>query len=218
MQQLPVLSISKEALAELPQATFGGEIRIIDNPSDLRSAVRYLSRQKLVGFDTETRPSFRKGRTYNVSLVQLSTEECCFLMRIGKTGFCEPLRKFLELESVTKVGLSIKDDFHGLHRLGEFTPGGFVELQDYVHRYGIADASLQKIYAIIFGERISKGQRLTNWEAPELTAAQQHYAALDAWACLRLYRHLEAGGFDASASPFVAEQDPAETTATGQAI
>lgn len=174
----------------MPMAEYHGDIHVVDTAADVRSAVRYLSRNAIVGFDTETRPSFRKGRTHNVALVQLSTDDCCFLIRLCKTGFTAPLRDFFENESVVKVGLSVKDDFHGLQRLGEFNPSGFIELQEYVHRFGIVDASLQKIYAIIFGQRISKGQRLTNWEAEELSEAQQHYAALDALACLEIYHHL----------------------------
>lgn len=201
------VSIPKDRIGEMPAAVFGGKIKVIDNAADARAAVRYLSRQPIVGFDSETRPSFRRGSTHNVALVQLSTHDICFLFRINKTGFVEPLRRFFELPNVKKIGLSVKDDFHGLHKLGDFKPEGFVELQDYVRDFGIVDASLQKIYAILFGERISKGQRLTNWEAAELTEAQQHYAALDAWSCIRIYEHLESGAFDASTSPYVVEPE-----------
>ncbi|MCM1292594.1 MAG: 3'-5' exonuclease domain-containing protein 2 [Bacteroides sp.] len=197
------ISIPKELISDMPQAVFGGDIRVIDNAADARAAVRYLSRQPIVGFDTETRPTFKRGVNRKVALVQLSTDDVCFLFRICNSGLTEPLRHFFEIEEVKKIGLSIKDDFHGLHKLAEFTPGGFVELQDYVHRFNIVDASLQRIYAILFGERISKAQRLTNWEAPELTQAQQHYAALDAFACLKIYRHLTAGDFDPRTSPYI---------------
>ena len=206
MQQ-PTISIPKNIIGELSAAEFKGRIQVIDNAADARAAVRYLSRQPIVGFDSETRPSFRRGNTHNVALVQLSNHDICFLFRINKIGFVEPLRNFLQLDSVVKIGLSIKDDFHGLHKLGEFEPGGFVELQDYVREFGIADASLQRIYAILFGERISKGQRLTNWEAAELTAAQQHYAALDAWSCIRIYEYLKGGFFDPASSPYIVEPD-----------
>ena len=165
-----------------------------------------------MGFDTETRPSFKKGRNYNVSLIQISTDDISFLFRINKIGLMPQLVEFLASEKVRKIGLSVKDDFHGLRKLADFEPGGFVELQDYVHRYCIVDASLQKIYAIIFSQRISKGQRLTNWEADSLTPAQQHYAALDAWACLNIYNYLEAGSFNPLESPFVAPEEPQATT------
>lgn len=196
----------------MPTAIFTGEIITVETAANARSAIRYLTHQPIVGFDTETRPSFRKGKTHSVALIQLSTDDTCFLFRINKTGFMAPLRELLEMKSVKKIGLSTKDDFHGLLKLGEFTPGGFVELQDYVHHFGIIDASLQRIYAIIFGERIAKGQRLTNWEASELTAAQQHYAALDAYACLRIYRYLTDGGFHPEQSPYIVE--PGNETAT----
>lgn len=209
MQQtfLPTISINKEIIADMPIAEYRGDIHVADTASDVRSAVRYLSRQPIVGFDTETRPSFRKGRMHNVALVQLSTDDCCFLIRLCKTGFAAPLREFFENGAVAKIGLSVKDDFHGLQRFGEFTPAGFIELQDYVRQFGIVDASLQKIYAILFGRRISKGQRLTNWEAEELTEAQQHYAALDALACLDIYHYLEAGRFQPTQSPYIVHPD-----------
>lgn len=194
----------------MPAAVFPGKIRVVDNAADARAALRYLSRQPIVGFDSETRPSFRRGSTHNVALVQLSTHEICFLFRINKMGFVEPLRRFFELADVKKIGLSTKDDFHGLHKMGEFEPQGFVELQDYVKEFGIIDASLQRIYAILFGERISKGQRLTNWEAAELTESQQHYAALDAWSCIRIYEHLSSGRFDPAVSPYHVEEDCTE--------
>ena len=192
----------------MPAAEFTGEIRVIENAADARSALRFLSKQHIVGFDTETRPAFRKGATHNVALVQLSTADICFLFRINKIGFMEPLRNLLSAESVLKIGLSTKDDFHGLRKLGEFEPAGFVELQNFVRQFGIVDASLQRIYAIIFGTRISKGQRLTNWEAQELTPAQQHYASLDAYACLQIYETLNAGLFNPSESPYILPSDP----------
>lgn len=212
-QSIPSISISKNIISELPSAVFPGKIIVIDNAADARSAVRYLSHQDIVGFDTETRPTFKKGLTHNVALIQISTNDTCFLFRINMTGFIEPLQHFFELEDVTKIGLSIKDDFHGLHKIADFNPAGFVELQDYVHRFGIIDASLQRIYAIIFEQRISKGQRLSNWEAAELTPAQQHYAALDAYACLRLYNHLRKGMFDPLSSPYIIPDNiPGEET------
>lgn len=206
------LAISKEELAKMPAADLTHEIRVVETAADARSALRYLSRQKIVGFDTETRPTFKKGRNYNVSLIQISTDDISFLFRINKIGLMPQLVEFLASEKVRKIGLSVKDDFHGLRKLADFEPGGFVELQDYVHRYCIVDASLQKIYAIIFSQRISKGQRLTNWEADSLTPAQQHYAALDAWACLNIYNYLEAGSFNPLESPFVAPEEPQATT------
>lgn len=201
-----MLGISKEAIAELPQAMFGGRIIVINSPLDCRKAIRYLLTQPIVGFDTETRPSFHKGTPHKVALLQLSTADECFLIRLNHTGLTPEIKEFMESDKVLKVGLSIKDDLHSLSALGTFKPDNVLELQTYVKAYDIADNSLQKVYAIIFNERISKGQRLTNWEAENLTEAQQGYAALDAYACHRIYTHLRSGGFDPDKSPYRIEE------------
>ncbi|WP_348673535.1 3'-5' exonuclease [Duncaniella dubosii] len=211
------LAICKEALSALPIVHYRGGIMVVDTMDKARVALRELSRARVVGFDTETRPSFRKGRLHNVALMQLATDDYCFLFRLNVLGIFDGLKAFLENPSITKIGLSVHDDFSVMRRSADINPEGFVELQDYVKRYCIADTSLQKIYAIVFGECISKGQRLTNWEAPELTDNQQHYAALDAWACLRLYRYLGSGAFDPSESPYIVVPDESEALpATGE--
>lgn len=196
------LSITKEALAELPTVSYAGGITVIDTMEKARIALRALRRHKLIGFDTETRPSFQKGRLHKVALMQLSTGDHCYLFRLNKLGIFDALKDFLEDESVVKVGLSVHDDFNVINRSRTVDPKGFVELQSYIKEFKIADISLQKIYAIVFGFRISKNQRLTNWEAEALTDGQQAYAALDAWACLHLYKYLRAGLFDPETSPY----------------
>lgn len=206
MQSKVSISIPKETLSTLPIVTFPGEIIVIDSPEAVPAAVEHLRSSKIVGFDTETRPSFHKGRTNKVALIQISTDSRCYLFRINKTGLTEELRAFIEDNGVTKIGLSLKDDFFVLHRISEFVPEGFIDLQEFVRPYGIIDSSLQRIYGIVFGERISKGQRLSNWEAADLTAAQQQYAAIDAWTCLRLYNELKSGNFQPEASPFVVHE------------
>lgn len=206
MQSKVSISIPKETLSTLPIVTFPGEIIVIDSPEAVPAAVEHLRSSKIVGFDTETRPSFHKGRTNKVALIQISTDSRCYLFRINKTGLTEELRAFIEDTGVTKIGLSLKDDFFVLHRISEFVPEGFIDLQEFVRPYGIIDSSLQRIYGIVFGERISKGQRLSNWEAAELTVAQQQYAAIDAWTCLRLYKELKSGNFRPEASPFVVHE------------
>lgn len=197
-----MLSINKQEVSALPEVVFPGRVIVVDNASAARSALAYLMKQREIGFDTETRPTFRKGQSHKVCLLQLSTADECFLFRLNKIGFGDGIKRLLEAENIAKIGLSIKDDFNSLHRLAEFTPGGFVELQTMVKEYDIADNSLQRIYAIIFGQRITKGQRLTNWEAETLTDSQKSYAAIDAWACMRIYDYLRAGMFDAAASPY----------------
>lgn len=204
-----IVSISKEAVAAMPQLTFTGNITMVDTAALARTALRALSKESIVGFDTETRPSFRKGCVHKVALMQISTHDRCFLFRLNKIGIGEELKAFLENPDIVKVGLSVHDDFNVLRRSDDnLNPRGFVDIQDMVKRFGITDISLQKIYAIIFGSRISKGQRLTNWEAPELTPAQQEYASLDAWACLKIYDYLEAGKFDKMKSPYRHRPEP----------
>ncbi len=201
-----VISIDKQAVNQLPQVTFPGRIHIISAISQVKSAVNALATAPVVGFDTETRPSFHRGERHPVALLQLSTDSDAFLFRVNKTGVPEPLKRFLEDENCLKIGLSTTDDFHQLARVSDCKPAGFIELQQLVKQYNITDMSLQKIYAILFRHKISKGQQLTNWEAPQLTDAQQRYAAIDAWACLKIYEYLQSGDFVPELSPYWHEQ------------
>jgi ribonuclease D len=184
------LTITKQELAELEKVKFEGEIYIIDHPAEVDNAVAYLSTKSALGFDTETKPAFKRGQVNNVALLQLATEDECFLFRLNKIGYPESLEKLLCNESVKKIGLSLRDDFAALRKRTGKKPQNFIDLQLFVDKFGIEDNSLQKIYAIIFGKKISKSQRLSNWEAAELTPAQQSYAAIDAWACLKIYNYL----------------------------
>ncbi len=197
------ISISKEQLSGLPTVEFPGSITVVETIPDALEALSYLSTCKAVGFDTETKPNFRKGQTNTVSLIQLSTLDHSFLFRLNKLGFFKELRDFMESDKVVKVGLSLRDDFHVLHRIAAFEPTNFIDLQNVVKSFHIADSSLQKIYGIIFNGRISKSQRLSNWEAAQLSPGQMIYASIDAWACLRIYRHLMAGCFDPAESEYI---------------
>ncbi len=209
------IAISKQAVAELPTVEYPGGIgavTVVDDVSKARVALRALNKCDHIGFDTETKPSFQRGHTNKVALLQLSTGEHCYLFRLNVPGIFEMVRPLLEDGNIIKVGLSVHDDFNSLRRRGDLSPAGFLDLQDYAHTFHIADISLQKIFAIVFGERISKSQRLTNWEASHLTDAQQIYAAIDAWACLKLYRYMRAGRFVPSSSPYIVDEHAAETT------
>lgn len=196
------ISISKQQLAALPPAHFSGKIVIVDTTEAVESAVIKLRDADVIGFDTETRPSFKKGQNYNVALLQLSAPDVCFLFRLNKIGMPIQLKELLEDASKTKVGLSIHDDFRNLHKTFDFEPRGFVELQTFVTRWKIIDKSLSKLYGILFGQRLSKSQRLSNWESEQLAESQQHYAALDAAACIDIYRHLNDGLFIPESSPY----------------
>ena len=184
-------TISKEEVKEMPKAAFPGRIHVIQTESEAQKAVAYLQSQAILGIDSETRPSFTKGHSHKVALLQISSDECCFLFRLNMTGLTQPIIELLEDPKVIKVGLSLKDDFMMLHKRAPFNQQACIELQEYVRPFGIQDKSLQKIYGILFSEKISKSQRLSNWEADVLTDAQKQYAATDAWACLNIYHLLE---------------------------
>ncbi len=201
------ISIPKNIISELPQVTFDGNIYIIDSMSKMSMAVNALRKEKLVGFDSETRPAFFKGKTNQVALLQISSLEDCFLFRTNKIGIPEKLKQFIEDESIKKIGLSLNNDFNAMGRFAEITPRGFIDIQSLVKEYNIADQSLQRIYAILFGKKISKSQRLSNWEAPTLTPAQQQYAAIDAHACLEIYNYLESGKFNPELSPYIVNEE-----------
>lgn len=183
-------SIDKLELAELPLIQFEGRITLIETKEDYQESVDYLSGQKLLGFDTETKPAFKKGVYNEVALLQLSTVDRAFLFRLNKIGLPNGLKAILENCAIQKIGVAIRDDIKALQKINNFNPGGFVELQDHVKDFGIQDFSLKKLSAIVLGFRISKSQRVTNWEASDLTEAQQIYAATDAWISHRIYESL----------------------------
>lgn len=197
MEKLLYDKYDKAKIASLPCVLFDGRIVVVVSESEAAKAVDYLLSQDVLGIDTETRPSFRRGTNYKVSLLQVSSREVCFLFRLNHIRMCEPVRRLLEDEKVLKVGLSLHDDIAALKRLKNFTPGNFFDLQKHVNEIGIEDLSLQKIYANLFGQKISKTQRLTNWEADVLSEKQKGYAATDAWSCIKIYdelKRLEATG------------------------
>lgn len=185
-----VNSITKEELAALPQETFTGRIIVVQTEQEAEKAISYLQTFNVIGFDTETRPAFHKGVRHQIALLQLSTEDTCFLFRLNMVGLPECVADILSKPKVKKIGLSLKDDFSALRQRKPVTPSNFIELQSFVKDYGIDDIGLQRVYGILFGKRISKGQRLSNWETDTLSEAQKMYAAIDAWACLKIYNEL----------------------------
>ncbi len=183
-------STPKQLISTLPKVEFKGKIVVVHSQREVKAAVDFLKRQTIVGVDTETRPSFRRGLVYQVALLQISTLEVCFLFRLNMIGLPVELIQLLENPQLTKIGLSLKDDLALLKRRASFTPQGFLDLQDFVKIMGIEDMSLQKLYANVFGERISKSAQLTNWESPVLSESQKMYAATDAYTTLRIYLKL----------------------------
>ncbi len=185
-------SISPEDIEKLEFASFPGKIEVIESVgSEFNRAVAYLRSQKVIGFDTETRPCFAPGQPrYGVALLQLSGPEKAYLFRINKLGMHRRLCSLLANEKIIKVGAAIHDDIRGLRKHREFSPAGFVDLQKIVCEWGIRDKSVKKMSAIILGFRISKTQQLSNWEAESLSESQCKYAATDAWVCREMYLRL----------------------------
>ena len=181
---------SKDLIQWLPLAAFGGEVIVVDTPEKVEEAVAYLAQQTAVGVDTESRPSFTRGVHYPTALLQIATEERCYLFRLTHVGMPQALADLFANPKITKVGLAFKDDIAGLRRRRDFKPANCIDLQSIVPKYGILDMGLQKIFAICFGRKISKAQQLTNWENSHLTPDQARYASTDAWATLLIYKDL----------------------------
>ncbi len=190
MKKIIYQRYDKTKISTLPRVVFKGRIEVVLTENDAQKAVDYLLSQKLIGVDTETRPSFVKGRLNKVALLQASSHEVCFLFRLNLLGLSPSVKRLLEDNTVPKIGLSWHDDILMLRKSGDFEKGYFIDLQDHVREVGVEDLSLQKLYANFYGQRISKREQLTNWEADILSDKQKLYAATDAWACIMLYEEL----------------------------
>ena len=185
-------TISNEQTAALDSAHFDGEIVVVERDEQIKDVCRDLSAQKIIGFDTETRPSFKAGVTNKVALLQLSTRKRCYLIRLCRTKLHNSLLKILSNPNIIKIGADVAGDIRSLHVLRHFNERGFVDLQQIACRWRIEEKSLRKLSAIVLGQRVSKAQRLSNWEAGKLTPQQQMYAATDAWVCIKIYDKLMA--------------------------
>lgn len=183
-------TITDDQTAELPVIAFPGCIRVVDTVRAIDRACAELRQAGVIGFDTETRPSFRAGVVHRVALLQLSTRDTAYLFRLNRIPLARPILALFEDAAVTKVGAAIAGDLHALHELRHFRERGFVDLQQLAPQWGIEEKSVRKLSAIVLGQRVSKAQRLSNWEAQALTPKQQLYAATDAWVCERIYDRL----------------------------
>ena len=181
----------KTLISQMPPVNFPGRIVVILSAGEAERAVSYLLSQDILGVDTETRPSFKKGESHKVSLLQVSSKEICFLFRLNMIGITPAVKRLLENKEVPMIGISWHDDLLSLKRRASFLPGYFIDLQNVVGEIGIEDMSLQKIYANLFHEKISKRQRLTNWDADVLNDKQKAYAAIDAWSCIGIYEEIQ---------------------------
>ncbi len=191
MKKIIYNKIDKHAIPAMPMVTFSGRIIVVNTAAEADKAVDYLLNQDILGVDTETRPTFKKGQTHKVALLQVSTHDTCFLFRLNLTGITPSILKLLEDQRIPKIGLSLHDDIMSLHKRIDFKPGNFIDLQQHVGELGIEDLSLQKIYANLFHEKISKSARLSNWETDILSDKQKAYAAIDAWSCILIYEELQ---------------------------
>lgn len=183
-------TITNEAIDALPRREFSGRIVIVDNDQAMAEMVEVLRNERLLGYDTETRPAFKKGLFYPMALLQLSTQNVAFLVRLQLVAMSSGLMEILQSADIVKVGAAIRDDIKGMQKIKRFKPQGFVDLQQIVDRWGIEEKSVKKMAAIVLGIKVSKAQRLSNWEAVSLTPAQQDYAAMDAWVCREIYKKL----------------------------
>lgn len=183
-------SVTDDELRKLPLLQFEGKVTLVDDMHKFRHAIHDMGRPRLLGFDTETRPSFKRGKRYKVSLLQLADDSRAWLFRLNMIGLPPELTTLLADENIIKTGVAIHDDLKALRLLAPFEPAGFVDLQTVVAAHGIKQLGLKKLSAIVLGYSISKSQQTSNWEAPALTEPQQTYAATDAWVCRRIYHAL----------------------------
>ena len=183
-------TIDRKEIDLLPPYVFTGEVKVIEEERQVGEAADFLSKHTCLGFDTETRPSFRKGSNNKVALLQISTADEAFLFRLGATGLPLPLKHVLSRTLPLKIGVGITDDIKALRRISDFAPAGVIDLQNYAVKFGIEEKSLKKLSAIVLGIKVSKSQQLSNWENPILTEAQQRYAATDAYVCLQIFNKL----------------------------
>ncbi len=184
-------TIDKEELMKLPLKAFPGTIYVIDSMAGLQKYLPVLKKEKVLGFDTETRPSFKKGMINQISLVQIATPFHAFLFRISALNLPDNLIELFEDDSIIKVGAALHDDLIDLKKIRDFQAGGFLDLQKYVEAFGIESKGVAKLAGIVLGFRISKNQQLSNWDAKKLNEAQKAYAAMDAWVCLKIYQELQ---------------------------
>ena len=184
------LEISNDELLDFEQKHYQGPVTIINTVQELEIHFASIAAERKLGFDTETRPAFKKGQYYDVALVQISTASSVYLIRINKIGFHPLLRSLFEDEGIMKIGIGILDDLRALNKMNSFDPSSFLDLNDYCKELGYVSIGAKKLSALVLGFRISKKQQTSNWENNILTDAQIRYAATDAWICLEIYNKL----------------------------
>lgn len=187
--------ITKEQVNELPLQRYEGKIVVVSNAEQLTSALEELKKAKVIGFDTESKPTFHKGQYNPVAMIQMAIPDKVFLIRIHLTGFTKGLQELFENKEVVKAGISIRDDMKDLQRLAPFSPENVVDLNDLAAAIGVINIGVRSLSGIFLGIRISKGQQTSNWEKETLSEGQMAYAATDAWVCLEIYQTLDEKGY-----------------------
>lgn len=188
-------SIPKEDVRNLPLIRFDGTVHVVDNLEKLSEAIEKLEKEELLGFDTETKPTFNKGEYNETALIQLSTMSDAYLIRVKELGIPNTLKNLLENKGILKIGISITDDLKELKHHRSFEPGGFIDLNQVAKEFGITQIGMKSLTGIFLKSRVSKSQQTSNWEANELSEPQQFYAATDAWVCIKIYQMLEQKGY-----------------------
>jgi len=193
-KNLPVekRKISKAEINDLPLIAWEGEIQILESIEKMEAVAATLANESHLGFDTETRPSFKKGDYYPPALIQLATKHCVYLFRISETETFDPLLPILESPHILKTGVAIKDDIKELRAIKDFTPKGFIEIADITAKLGYENRGLRALAGLLLQGRISKAAQVTNWACPKLDNKQVRYAATDAWISREIYRQAVA--------------------------
>jgi len=195
----PKINITTEELNLLPLKAFDGKVSLITEAAKLSIVLREIEKHDVVGFDTETRPSFKRGQVYKVALLQLAIPNKVFLIRMHETGLPEEIVSIFQNPDIIKAGVAIHDDIKALQKINKFQPVSFIDLSTMAKASGLQVESVKKLAGLLLGFRISKSAQTSNWEAPTLTEKQLEYAATDAWVCLEIYQHLKRTYFHVKA-------------------
>jgi len=186
------VTITSDELNSLPLKAFTGKVSVITDPEKIEAVAHEIEKHRIVGFDTETRPSFKRGQIFKVALLQLALPDKVFLIRMHQTGLPREIVSVFENANIIKAGVAIHDDIKALQKIKNFDPASFIELSTMAKASGLQVESVKKLAGLLLGFRISKSAQTSNWEAATLSEKQIEYAATDAWVCLEIYRHLKA--------------------------
>ena len=183
--------ITKEEINELPLFRFDGKIILASGEDQIDAAVAEMENEALIGFDTESRPTYKKGQFHHVALIQLALTEKVYILLVQKTGLTDRLVRFFENPDIIKVGIAIHDDLIALKKRRSFTPQGFKDLNKIATNLGFENIGARNLTAMVLGKRISKRHQRSNWENTPLSSGQIQYAATDAWICREIYKRLK---------------------------